>query len=148
MKENPSVFFIQETQLQRPGRIKTPSANRYTWYELHRTGKASKGEKGGGIALGVLNVLQPSWISEGDDDAEAITVEIWVEGFPIRLICGYGPQEYDKKDRKDKFWAYLHSEVENAINNGAAIVIQMDGNLWAGKNIIKSDPKTQHQKKF
>ena len=87
-------------------------------------------------------MLQPSWISEGDDDAEAITVDIWVEGFPIRLICGYGPQEYDKKD---KFWAYLHSEVENAMNNGYAIVIQMDGNLWAGKHIIKNDPSMQYQ---
>ena len=106
LQENPSVFFIQETQMLRPGRIKTPSANRYTWYELHRTSKASKGEKGGGIAIGVLNVLQPSWVSEGDDDAEAITVEIWVEGFPVRLICGYGPQEYDKIERKDKFWSF------------------------------------------
>ena len=106
LKENPSVVFIQETQLQRSGRIKTPSANQYTWYELHRTSKASKGEKGGGSTIGVLNVLQPSWISEGDDDAEAITVEIWVEGFPICLICGYSPQEYEKFDRKEKFWSY------------------------------------------
>ena len=100
LKDFPSVLFIQETHLQRPGRIKNPSSNKYTWYELIRTNEALKGEKGGGIAIGVLNVLQPSWISEGDDEAEAITVEIWVNGFPIRLICGYGPQEYDKKKQK------------------------------------------------
>ena len=54
-----------------------------------------KGVNGGGIAIGVCNILDPSWLSEGDDEAEAMAVEIWIEGFPIRLICGYGPQEYD-----------------------------------------------------
>ena len=31
-----------------------------------------------------LNDLDPSWISEGDDNAEALTVEVWIEEFPIR----------------------------------------------------------------
>ena len=145
LKEKPSVFFLQETHLQRPGRIKTPSSKKYTWYELHRSIKSSKGEKGGGLAIGVLNELEPSWISKGNDEAEAVTVEIWVKGFPIRLICGYGPQEYDKTDRKDLFWSYLSSEITNATKNGAALVLQMDGNLWAGKSIIKDDPKCQNQ---
>ena len=89
--EKPAVMFLQETKLGRAGRIKTPSSSKFTWYELHRTEKAEKGSKGGGIALGVLNILEPSWISEGDNDKEAITVEIWLEDFPIRLVCGYGP---------------------------------------------------------
>ena len=96
----PSAIFLQETKLGRPNRIKTPSSGKYTFYELHRTKSAQKGEKGGGIALGVLNSLEPSWISEGDDDCETITVEVWVSGFPIRLVCGYGPQEYDKNEGK------------------------------------------------
>ena len=88
-EENPSAIFLQETKLGRAGRIKTPtSRNKYTWYELHRTEEALKGKGGGGIALGVLNCLEPSWISEGDDNVEALTVEIWLEGFPIRLLCG------------------------------------------------------------
>ena len=145
LQENPAAIFIQETQLNRPGRIKTPSSINYTWYELHRTSKAEKGERGGGIALGVINDLKPCWISEGNDDCEAITVEIWVEGFPIRLICGYGPQNYDKSYRKEMFWNYLDTEVENASINGAGVILQMDGNLWGGKNIIKNDPKEQNQ---
>ena len=144
LQENPSAIFLQELQLKRNGRIKTPSTRKYTWYELHRTNKASKGEGGGGIAIGVLNVLQPSWISEGDDDAEALTVEIWVQGFPIRLVCGYGPQLYDVNLRKEKFWKYINTEVESASKCGAAFILQMDGNLWAGENVIPSDPRPQN----
>ena len=87
LRENPAAVFVQETHFQRPGRIKTPSSKKYTWYELNRTSGAEKGQMGGGIAIGVINSLKPSWISEGDDECEALTVEIWVEGFPIRLVC-------------------------------------------------------------
>ena len=39
----------------------------------------------------------------------------------------------------------MNREVKNASNNGAAFVLQMDGNLWAGKDIIKNDPRSQNQ---
>ena len=78
VSENPSALFFQETKMGRAGRIKTPSSKKYTWYELHITHEAEKGEKGGGLVIGVLNDLDPSWISEGDDNAEALTVEVWV----------------------------------------------------------------------
>ena len=55
LRENPSVVFLQEIQSHRAGRIKTPSTRKYTWYELHRTSSAEKGQNGGGIALGVVN---------------------------------------------------------------------------------------------
>ena len=145
ISENPSVFFFQETKMGRAGKIKTPSSRKYTWYELNRTKEAEKGEKGGGVAIGVLNELHPSWISEGDDDAEALTIEIWVEGFPLRLVCGYGPQEYDNKERKESFWKYLNNETQKASTDGAGLILQMDGNLWAGKGIIDSDRKKQNQ---
>ena len=111
---------------------------------MHRTVDAEKGNQGGGIALGVLNDLEPSWIIEGDNEDEAITVEIWVEGFPIRLLCGYGPQESDSKQRKDKFWDYIDKEVQNSPKNGAGIIIQIDGNLWAGSEIVEGYPNKQN----
>ena len=132
-------------RLSQEGKIGLKSSGKYTFYELHRTKSAQKGEKGGGIALGVLNSLEPSWISEGDDDCETITVEVWVSGFPIRLVCGYGPQEYDQNEQKIKFWDYLNKEVSDALQDRAAFVLQMDGNLWAGEGIIKGDPKKQNQ---
>ena len=142
--ESPGAIFLQETKVGRVGRIKVPSNLKYTWYEHIRSQESEKGAKGGGLAIGVLNSLMPSYISEGDDDAEAITVEIWVGGFPIRLICGYGPQEGDKSLRKETFWKYINEEFHKARADGAAIIIQMDGNLWAGCNIIKGDPKSQN----
>ena len=89
--------------MRRTGRIKTPSSLKYTWYEHHGTDKAEKGQNGGWIAIGVLNCLEPSWISEGDDDVEALNIEVWLEAFPIRLVCGYGPQEGDRKERTISF---------------------------------------------
>ena len=105
----------------------------------------NKGEKGGGIAIGVLNALEPSWISEGNDNTEALTIEIWLNDLPVRLICGYGPQEYDDKDRKEGFWEYLNKEVQNTVTGGAVLFLQMDGNLWAGKDIIMGDLRMQNK---
>ena len=121
------------------------SSRNYSWYELHRTNNSEKGIGGGGIAIAVLNDLDPSWISEGDDEVEALTVEIWIEGFPVRLVCGYGPQENDNKNRKESFWKYLNQEAQNSQSDGTGFILQMDGNLWAGNTIIKSDPKKQNQ---
>ena len=143
ISEKPAIIFLQETKLGRAGEIKTPSRNKYIWSELHRTDKAVKGAKGGGIAIGVINQLEPSLISNGNDDIEVINVEIWLEGFPTRLICGYGPQECDPKDRKEKYWEYLNMETQNATKDGAGIILQMDGNLWAGKNIIPNDKRNR-----
>jgi len=39
----------------------------------------------------------------------------------------------------------LSQEVHKAKSDGAGVVIQMDGNLWAGKKIIQDDPKPQNQ---
>ena len=93
----------------------------------------------------MVNPLEPSWISEGDDETEALTVEVWAKGFPIRLLCGYGPQENDSKETKTMFWDYIEQEIQNASKNGAGMIIQIDGNLWAGNKIVKNDPNTQNQ---
>lgn len=39
----------------------------------------------------------------------------------------------------------MNSEVHKARENGAGLIIQMDGNLWAGDKIIGGDPKPQNQ---
>ena len=48
-------------------------------------------------------------------------------------------------ERKESFWKYLNDEVQKTEDDGAALILQMDGNLWAGKTIIKGDVKKQNQ---
>ena len=42
------------------------------------------------------------------------------------------------------FFKYISKETIKANNEGAGFVLQMDGNLWAGENIIKDDPNKQN----
>ena len=129
---NPTVFFLQETKFRRKGRINTEDSKKYRIFELIR---AEKG--GGGLAIGALPEANPTVVSEGDDETEILVVQIEVDGFPIRCICAYGPQEYDKIEKKDKFWARLALEVEDSSVNNCATVIQMDGNLWGVHSLLK-----------
>ena len=48
------------------------------------------------------------------------------------------------KTEKSKFWDYLNSDVQNAKKEGAGIIIQIDGNSWAGDKINPGDPKIQN----
>ena len=128
----PAVFFVEETKLRRPGKLEM---NNYQVYELNR-----KDKNGGGIAIGVLEQLKPVWISEGDDAIEVLTIEANLNGLKTRCVGAYGPQEYDKLEMKQAFWNKLSIEVEDASKNEAGLILQMDGNLWGGSEIIKNDP--------
>jgi exonuclease III len=121
---NPSIFFLQETKMRRPGKIKSDNIDKYFVYELTR-----KESGGGGIAIGVQKDLDSAWISEGDDAVEILVVEVNLNQLKVRCICGYGPQESDKLDKKEKFWNRLSNEVEDAQACEAALIFQMDGNL-------------------
>ena len=58
---------------------------------------------------------------------------------------GYGPQENDLIDRKNAFWNYLEEEVLQARSSGSGLILQFDGNLWAGPNIVPGDPRPQNR---
>ena len=134
----PSVFFVQETKYKDVGRIKLD--NNYTIFELVRKSKA-----GGGLALGCDKSLHPVWVREGDDDVEALSVEISVKNMKIRCCAAYGCQENDLTEKKDAFWAYLDEEVFRANASGSGLVMHFDGNLWAGANIVPGDPRKQNR---
>ena len=88
---NPCAFFLQETKLP----IKQPfksSTNEYVIFRLER-----EKSRGGGLALGVIQDLNPILIRMGTDATEAISVKINVNNFEIRLIVGYGAQESDSQ---------------------------------------------------
>ena len=72
--------------MRKVGQIKHSGSDNYQIFELLRTNKG-----GGGLALGILNDLKPVWVREGDDQIEAITVQISVQSMDIRVTNAYGP---------------------------------------------------------
>ena len=62
----------------------------------------------------------------------------------IRCCTGYGCQEGELKEKKEAFWDYLDTDVIEAKKEGAGLIIQMDGNLWGGEEIVKNDPRPQN----
>ena len=57
----------------------------YHIFELVRQSK----DGGGGLALGCLHELQPAWVLEGDDQVEALSVEIYLKNMKIRCCVAY-----------------------------------------------------------
>ena len=138
-KENPSIFCLQETKIKKSNQIKTDSSRRFTLYELHR-----KNSNGGGLCIGVNKDLKSVWVSQGDDDIEALTVEVWADDVPVHILNAYGPQLGDCQERKQKFWQFLEREVANADMAGVGIVLQMDSNCHLGKELIENDVNPQN----
>ena len=93
--ENPTIFYLQETKIKKMNQIKTDSSRNFTIYELHR-----KNSNGGGLCIGVNKDLRSVWISQGDDEVEALTFEIWADDFPVCVVPAYGPQLGDSLERK------------------------------------------------
>ena len=92
------------------GKIKTENAKNFQIYELVR-----KSSRGGGLALGALHDLNPIWLGEGDDEIESLSIGITVQGFEIRCVVAYGPQETGPSiELKNKFWSHLDLEVAAA----------------------------------
>ena len=50
-----------------------------------------------------------------------------------------------RRRRKKIFWNYLDEKVIEASSTGAGLIIQFDGNLWAGDKIIPNDPRSQNR---
>ena len=137
----PSVFFLQETKFRMNGKVKTTNSANYHIYELVRKNRA-----GGGIAIGVEKLLDPAWINVGKEGVELLTVGINLSGFKVRCVCGYGPQENDSSELKNNFWTQLGLEVDDALDNETGLIIEMDGNLWAGPQLIPGDPNEINRK--
>ena len=120
-------------------------------YQIYELTRKTKG--GGGLAIGVMDELEPIWVGEGDDETEVIIIEVNMNGLQVTCLNGYAPQENSLMDKKVKFWARLGFEVEEAANNNKAFLLQMDGNLHIGPEVILGDPNPcnvngKHCKKF
>ena len=129
---------MEETKYQDPGKF---TVENYHIFELVRQSR----DGGGGLALGCQKDLHPVWVREGDDLVESLSVEIHLKNLKIRCCIAYGCQENDSVGRKESFWSYLDEEVQYADQAAAGFVLHMDGNLWAGDNIIPGDPRPQNR---
>ena len=134
----PAVFFVEETKLKDVGQLKIEN---YVIYEKVRKNR----DGGGGVAIGCLKELHPVWVKEGNEQVETLSVNIFVKNMKIRCCVAYGCQESDTIDKKEEFWKYLDEEVEEAAKEGSGLVIQFDGNLWAGSRVIPNDPRPQNR---
>ena len=134
----PEVFFIEETKMKDEGKIEIED---YDLFELVRKSR----DGGGGLAIGCKKELQASWVREGDDKVESLSVDIFLKGIKIRCCVAYGCQETDSVDRKEAFWNYLNEEVAIADETDSGFILHFDGNLWAGEGIIPGDPRKQNR---
>ena len=92
-----------------------------------------------------MKELHPTWVREGDDYVEALSVNIFVKNLQIRCCAAYGCQEGDQIDRKEAFWDYLDKEIDFSKKSGAGFILHFDGNLWAGDALLPGDPRPQNR---
>ena len=97
------------------------------------------------MALGCDKSLKPVWVREGDEEVEALSVDIFVKSMKIRCCVAYGCQENAPISKKEKFWQYLNEDVAIAHNTDSGFILQFDGNLWAGPKLIPGDPRPQNR---
>ena len=135
----PNIWMVEETKLKPNEDIKCEALNDFQVFYLSR-----QKSQGGGLALGVNKQLESTLINEGNDDTEVMSVLVVVGKVPIRIIVGYGVQENATKEKKDKFWDFIEKEISQAELEEQGVIIQMDGNLHAGRDLIKDDPNLQN----
>ena len=139
-KLKPQIWMIEGTKLKSHEHIECEALSDFQVFYLSR-----QKSQGGGLAVGVSKMFESTLLSEGDDETEAISVLVVVGEIQIRVIVGYGVQENASKEKKEKFWDFLEKEVVQAESEGQGIILQMDGNLHAGAELIKNDPNPQNQ---
>ena len=136
----PQIWTMQETKLRANEKIKCEALSNYQVYYLTR-----QESQGGGLAVGVAKEIESTLIREGDDNTELLSVQIMVGDMPIRVITGYGPQENANLNIKEKFWEYLEDEINQAQIDNHGLLVQIDGNLHAGPQLLKQDPNPQNK---
>ena len=132
--------MLQETKLRPNEHIACASLDDYQVYYLSR-----QKSQGGGVALGVNKNIESTLINEGEEGIEILSVKLQMGGKQVRIVTAYGPQENASIDKKNNFWKFLEKEMNDAEFEEEGLILQMDGNLHAGPNLIKHDPNKQNQ---
>ena len=133
-------IFTPETHVKSEGSLKFKNSQKYQIYEHIR-----KDKSGGGLAVGVSKNLSPFWLHDGGNEVEAMTIKASFKNLEIRIINGYGPQEYDPELKKTLFWNYLENELLECHMEGSGCILLMDSNAWLGQELIQNDPHKQNK---
>ena len=72
-KLGPQIWTLQETKLKPNETIKCDILDNFQVYYLSR-----QESEGGGLAIGVTKDLESTLIREGDDQTEAMSVQVWL----------------------------------------------------------------------
>ena len=132
-----SVITMQETKCQQTGQIKLDG---YFTYEHLRSN-----ELGGGIAISALEELCPTFVSDGGEEVEALTICIKLRNMSIWITSAYGPQETAQNVKKTAFWKYISEQAQEARACGQGFVLQGDLNSWLGSNELPGDLRDQNK---
>ena len=135
----PKIWMLEETKKANE-RIKCEASNDFQIFYLNR-----QESQGGGLALGVHKDIESTLIKEGNDETEMLSVQVLAGKIPMRIIVAYGPQENAPITKKLKFWEAIEKEVNEAEIEGHGVLLQMDGNLHVGENMVQGDPNPQNR---
>ena len=116
----PSVFFIEESKYKEEGKLKLEN---YLIFDLVREHR-----DGGGLALGCVKELKPVLVRKGNDDIEAMSINIFFKSMTTRCVVAYGCQENSSVEKKNAFWAYIEEEVTAAWESDSGFVLHFNGN--------------------
>ena len=132
-----TIVTIQETKCSLYGQLKCYGF--YT-YEHLRTNR-----EGGGVALAVLKELNPTFVCDGGEEVEAITVYIHLKDMAVSVIYAYGPLENAGALKKKAFWDHLSEQAQYANASGKGLILQGDLNSWLGTLYLPGDKKKTHK---
>ena len=135
----PQIWAVQETKLKPNQTLKCEVVDSFQMFYLYR-----QDSQGGGLVVGVDKDIESTLVREGNDVVEAIVVQVMLGTLSVKIIVGYGPQENASKEKKDKFWEFLEEEIIKAELENHGLIIQMDGNVHAGPEVVKNDPNCQN----
>ena len=131
-----TVISMQETKLSNPGQLQFDG---FFTYEHNR-----KNRDGGGVALSALKELNPAFVCDGGEDAEAVTVDIHLKSMAISVTSAYGPQNNAPDTKKAAFWNYLSEQAYRSKSCGKGFILQGDLNSWLGSDLLPGDKKPKN----
>ena len=131
------LWTMQETKSAQANQLKMDD---FVIYERIRTNK-----EGGGVAIGAKKDLNPVLIAEGEENVEAISIDINLAKIVISCTSAYGPQQRDTAMNKFEFWEYLDKMADSAWNEGKGFYLQGDLKSWLGSDVIPCDPNIQNE---